>query len=235
MSAMLPALVAGASIGLARVRGKRALLVLVATLGSALAVAAIERGVQRYGAGDRALTSTFRWIIPLSTAAWSALLLGGQNLRDAAWPASRFGLSRAGVAAGCALALALVAAASAWVASTGALLLARLGAPSAAGTLPIGSDLLTTAWISLLAGAAYAAWLSLGATFGRRGGGRLVILIADFVVGSAGPVGAIFPRGLAGHLIGGDAPLDLPQAASSALLPLVALLCLGLTALRSRD
>ena len=44
-------------------------------------------------------------------------------------------------------------------------------------------DALTSAYAGALGGSAYAAWFSLGASFGRRGGGRSLFLVGDWILG----------------------------------------------------
>ena len=225
----------GVRVGLAlaarRLLGRRALAAV--GLGAALTLtsAAIEVAVTSAGAVDRTLTATFRLIIPLVAFALAAGALDRDHLRDAAWPAARFGLPRAPVALG------LCAAAAIAAATAGALLaaLAAIAAHTAAAP-PLLRDALLSGWIGALAGAAYAGWFSLGATFLRRGRGRLVPLAADLLLGgSTGALGALLPRGNAVNLIGGSAPLGLSQAASAGILFVTALALLLAAALRARD
>jgi len=96
-------------------------------------------------------------------------------------------------------------------------------------------DLTVSSGVALLAGASYAAWFGVAATLGARGGGRLGFLIVDFVLGGVGGAGVVLPRGGVFHLLGGEAPLDLPQRATSAILIGMTLVCLALGFVRSRD
>jgi hypothetical protein len=80
--------------------------------------------------------------------------------------------------------------------------------------------------VGALGGAAYASWFSLGAGFGRRGGGRLVALLVDWLLGASGGVMALFaPRAHLRSLMGGAPPMDLSQRASAVALAILALAC----------
>ena len=84
---------------------------------------------------------------------------------------------------------------------------------------PLAFDLLTSAWIGGLGGAAYASLFCFGASFGKHGGGRAVFLILDWIVGSDSSVGAVLtPRGNVRNLLGGAAPGELSQQVSAAVL-----------------
>jgi hypothetical protein len=105
----------------------------------------------------------------------------------------------------------------------------------AASSPPFAGDAFTSAWIAALTGAAYAGWFALGATFGRRGGGRWLPLLADFAIGgSLGLAGAVLPRANALSLLGGAAPLGMVQASSSVILGASAVVLAGLAGLRCR-
>jgi hypothetical protein len=214
-----------------RLAARRPVLALV--LGSALAVAAavIEVSIAGAGAADRALWATFRLIVPLTTFALVADAADRNQLRDAAWPAARFGVACRDVALGIAAAAALASAiAAALVAAVSVAVAHAPGAP------PLLRDMLVSGWIGALTGAAYAGWFSLGGTFLRRGLGRAAPLVADLLLGgSPGVLGALLPRGNAVNLLGGPAPLGLAQPASAALLVLSAVLLALAAAIRCRD
>ncbi|MEZ4308884.1 MAG: hypothetical protein R3F14_12675 [Polyangiaceae bacterium] len=94
---------------------------------------------------------------------------------------------------------------------------------------PLARDLLLSSWIGVLAGLAYAAWLSFGSTY-LRGRGRWLLLAIDFFIGgSTGLAGALLPRAHTGSLLAlSPAPLALPAPASiAALLAMTALLLLA--------
>ncbi len=225
------ALAIGLAVGRARVL--RRPTIVSALLGAALVVVAgiIERRVGSAGAVDRALAATFNVVVPLVSFSVAAEVSARVNLRDATWSAARFGVSGRDVAMGAiAVALATSAALGAALAAL-AVLVAH-----AAGNPPLFHDLLTSGWIAGLTAAAYAAWFMAGATFGRRGGGRWVPLVLDFVLGgSTGLVGAVLPRAHAVSLLGGAAPLGLSQASSSLVLVVSAVVLASVAALRCRE
>lgn len=229
-----PALVGvrlGMEMALSRLRARRPLLALGLGVALAVAAAVIEVAFGSSGAVDRALLATFRLVTPLTIFALAADAADRTALREAAWPAARFGASSHHVALGIALATALAAA------LVGALLAVVVAAAARGpGAAPFVRDVLISGWIGALTGAAYAGWFSLGATFLRRGLGRFVPLAADFLLGgSVGVVGALLPRGNAVNLLGGPSPLGLGQPASAGLLALSAVLLALAAAARCRE
>jgi hypothetical protein len=218
---------------MARARLWRRPPLLTAVLGAALVVVAalVERRVGSAGAVDRTLTATFNLVIPLATFGLAAEACGRGNLREGVWSAARHGVARRDVALGAVLAAALASGALAALYAVLAVAVAH-----APGNPPFATDALTSAWVAALAAAAYTGWFALGSTFGRRGGGRWLVLLADFLIGGGvGLAGAILPRANAASLLGGTAPLGLPQAGSSAILLAAALVLTGLAALRCRE
>ena len=178
-----------------------------------VAGAVIERKVAGAGAVDRALAGCFGLMVPLLSFALLLATTGRARLADAAWSAARYGVPRREVALG------LVAVTAGAAATASALLaLTSVAVAHTAASPPLAPDLFTSGWIGLLTGAAYAGWFALGASFGRRGGGRLVPLLLDFTLGGAGIVAAVLPHGNAQNLLGGAAPLGLAQPASAAVL-----------------
>jgi len=222
----------GITVGFAIARAKilRRPTALSAVVGAALVVVAaiIERRVGSAGAVDRTLAATFNVVVPLAAFAVAAEASGRQNLRDAVWPAARYGLARRDVALGAAAAGLLASAA------LGAFFAALAVATAhGEGNPPLARDLFTSGWIAALASAAYTGWFMVGATFGRRGGGRWVPLLLDFAIGgTAGVAGAILPRAHAVSLLGGAAPLGMTQTSSSAALVASAALLALAAALR---
>lgn len=207
--------------------GPRARFTALLALALVASAAWIERRVTSAGAVDRALAATFSLVVPLAAFALAAEATGRARLDEAAWPLSRYGLARRDVALGTIAAAALASAALSALLAIVAVLLAG---GSTAG------DALTSSWIAALTAAAYTSWFSLGATFGRRGGGRFLPLLADFAIGgTSGVAGALLPRANAASLLGGTAPLHMPQASSSVILALSALVIGGVAALRCRE
>lgn len=119
-------------------------------------------------------------------------------------------------------------------ATTGlAVALGAIGALLAAVTRALGGsvvaegagDVFACAWIGAFGGVAYAAWFALGSTFGRRGGGRWLALVVDWLLGiSSGIVAFPWPRGHLRNLLGGAAVAGLEQPHASAVLSACALL-----------
>lgn len=232
-----PAAVAGEALRLGFLVGRARILrrsaAVSALLGAALVVVAgvIERHAASAGAVDRALTATFNLVVPLVSFGLAAEVAERGNLRDGVWSAARYGVARRDVALGL-----IGASMTASAALCAALAMLAVVVAHGEGNPRVAGDLLTSAWIAALAAAAYTGWFALGATFGRRGGGRWVPLIADFVMGaSAGVAGAILPRGNVTSLLGGAAPLGLPQGTSSLILGASALVLGGVAALRCRE
>jgi hypothetical protein len=222
------ALAIGFSMALERILRRPTALSVV--LGAALVVVSglIERRAGSAGAVDRALAGAFNVVVPLVSFSVAAEASGRGNLRDAVWAAARHGVARRDVALGSALAACGASAALGAVFAALAVTVAH-----AEGNPPLARDLFTSAWIAALTAATYAAWFTAGATFGRRGGGRWAPLVADFVLGgSTGLAGAILPRANAVNLLGGAAPLGLPQASSSLILGATAVALAAAAAVR---
>lgn len=232
MSASAPVAI-GVGFAAARARLLRRPAALSALLGAALVVVSglVEHRAGSSGAADRALSATFRLVIPLVCFGLAAEATGRGNLRDGAWPAARYGARCRDVALGSIASAVLFSAVLSALFAVLAVLVAGGG-----GALSTGYDAFTSAWIAALTAAAYVGWFSLGATFGKRGGGRWVPLVADFVLGGgAGFSGAILPRGHALNLLGIAAPMGLPQGASSAILAGSAVVLCLLAAVRCRE
>jgi hypothetical protein len=163
--------------------------------------------------GDRVtLTWLAPLILPLLAFSATAAVLAKGRLEDAAAPLVAFGASRRdAVLAQIVAAVALGAIASALAT---ALSLASIGAA------PL--DISTSTWIAALAGATYAALFVWGSMFGRRGGGRTIVLLLDVVLGvSDRTVSAFTPRGQLRSLFGGIAPHGISQRGSTAILVLL--------------
>jgi hypothetical protein len=224
---LLPSALLGLQAARQRLVSRAAALPALAAVGLSAVAGTLERGAAQRGAEGRALGSVFELVIPLATFALVGLLTGRRRLGEAAWALARFGGDRRAVTFGQVAATAVAAATLAAAASSVALLTSH-GPDSP----PLLSDVATSAWIAASTGAAYAAWFSLGATFLRFGGGRLGVLVVDFVLGSAGLVAWVLPRGLALNLLG-LATFDLSQPGASVLLVLTTLLAGLAASLRS--
>jgi hypothetical protein len=99
---------------------------------------------------------------------------------------------------------------------------------------PVAVDALASAYAGALGGAAYAAWFAMGASLGKRGGGRTVLLVADWVLGLGRGVLAIAtPRAHLRSLLGGTAPMEWSGRASAAALVVIAVLCVAIAVRRA--
>lgn len=226
----------GAAIAIGFAVGRERVLrrptALSALLGAALVIvgAVIERHAGAAGAVDRALAGTFHVVIPLVSFGIAAEAAGRGHLRESLWPIARYGVARREVALGLIAMAILVAAGLAAVFAVGSVALAH-----GPGEPPVLRDAFQCAWIAALTASAYTAWFSLGTTFLKGGRGLWIPLGVDFLAGgSTGLTGAVLPRGNAESLLGGAAPMHLPQAASSGILLGSAVVLTLLAALRCR-
>lgn len=199
-------------------RGPRAWLGVAAWCALALvfALAARERGAT-HGA-DHVLLQTYGALaLPLLSFVIVGAIVNSQSLRASTAPVVSFGAQPARAAA------ASIAVAAAGCAVVGAAVAAIVAvvAHGIADPPPL-HDASVSAYVGALGGAAYAAWFSLGASFGRRGGGRVALLVLDWLIGANGGAGALLsPRGHVRNLLGGAAPMDLSQRASAVALVLL--------------
>jgi hypothetical protein len=157
--------------------------------------------------------------LPLLAYGVVGAALGGDSLARGARSLVAFGAS----ASRASLAEVLVAAAaSALLASVVGVLVAVLGhGPS---DPPLAGDALTTGWIAALGGATYASFFTLGASFGKRGGGRTWFLALDWLFGAShGAVAFATPRAHVRSLLGGVAVASCSNAQSTAMLVVLAL------------
>lgn len=199
-----------------------ALWILLA-LGSAQLARAAHSGVYR------ALGGAYGGLaLPLVVFGVTGVVLGGRGLPEAVRPLVGFG-ARARDAA---LATLTTAAAASALAGglVGALVCAIGHGPS---DPPLAWDMLQSAGITALGGAAYAALFAFGSTF-ARGAGRGVVLGIDFLMGGSGTGALLLPRGHVRSLLGGDAVLELSGRVSTGALVVIALAFAGLAVLRSR-
>jgi hypothetical protein len=215
--------------GMRRVLVTRSLAAAMLTWGIAAVVASAEKHVAPFGAAGRALEGqVFGLILPLALLWTSTRVLEPVKLETATSSLARFGLSRRSVALGLILASMLAGAFLAAVAAAATAIFAH--DPTAPST---AVDAITCSWIGALTAAAYAGLFALGATFGRRGGGRFAALGLDFILGNtSGFAAVLLPRAHAQNLLGGEPPLLLGQPASAALLVFLATAFAALAAAR---
>jgi hypothetical protein len=208
----------------------RATLAVWAAMGLALAVAARSRHVSH--AADRVLLDAYGPVIlPLLAYALSSAVVGARSFSAAVAPLRAFGASpvRAAVAA---LAVAIASSAMA-----GGVLGAAVDAIAQGPAVRsfILRDAGTSAYACALGGAAYASWFVLGATFGRRGGGRFVFLLADWALGANETVAALVtPRGHLRNMLGGVPPMELSERGSAIALVAISLVCAAIATWRVR-
>jgi hypothetical protein len=208
----------------------RAWLAVGAWVALALAFAAAVRHQGAPHGADHVLVDTYgAMVVPLLAYGIVGAVLGSQSLEASIRPLVGFGASPVRAAAA-SVAVSAVACAA---------LAAALGAAVAvvahgASDPPVARDAAVSAYAGSLGGLAYAAWFSLGASFGRRGTGRAAFLVADWLLGISGPGGALTPRGHLTNLLGGVPPLDLPQRASALALVGLALLYAAAAVRRAR-
>jgi hypothetical protein len=209
---------AGFGTGRRRAQAPRALFITGFALVLAALVAVAERRIEWFGATSRALSGiVFGLLLPVALVATSGQVLFPLRLATSASFFARFGASRRAVALG--LVMASMGTAAILAAAMGAVTALIAHDPTAP---PAGVDALTTAWIGLLTGAAYAALFALGSTFGARGGGRYWALVLDFALGAGGVTSVLVPRAHAQNLLGGAPPLMWSQPASAAALLAIA-------------
>ena len=183
------------------------------------AALALEARLQGYAhAADPLLIGVFGgYALPLLAFALVGAALGSRSLAASGAPLTAFGASAVRVA-GISVLVAVVATAVACaVIAAGVALLAH-----GPGDPPVGRDALASAYAGALGGAAYASWFAVGATFGKRGGGRTAFLVIDWVLGGVDGLSLPLPRGHLRNLLGGAAPLDWSQRASSVALAILA-------------
>ncbi|HEX8791995.1 MAG TPA: hypothetical protein VF765_13665 [Polyangiaceae bacterium] len=200
-----------------------------AALAIGFAVAARAQGAS-HGA-DRALVDAFgALVVPLLCYAIAGGALGADSLSAAGASAVAFGATPRRTAA---TTIATILGAS--VASCAVLGAAVAIVAHGSADAPVARDALASAYASALGGAAYASLFALGSAFGRRGGGRTVALVADWLLGANTTVVAfVTPRAHLRNLLGGTPPAALGERLSAVALLLLAALFALLALRRAR-
>ncbi len=217
---------------LARVtRRPRALLVVGAwcLLALGMAVASRVRGVP-HGA-DHVLIGAFGGLaLPLLAYTLVGAVVGARSLSASSAPVVAFGASPVRAAAvTIGIGVAACALSGAVLAAIVALAAHGEGDPAPAG------DALASAYAGALGGAAYGAWFVMGSSLGRRGGGRTVLLVADWLLGvGTGPAALVVPRAYLRCLLGGSGPLELSGRVCSAAILALGLACVLVALQRAR-
>lgn len=195
-----------------------------------LLVARLERSAASAGAADRALIgAAFGIALPLFAYAVVARAAAGRRWDGALDVVARHGLDRRLATLGVIFACA------------GTLVLAGfvLGALTAIVAHGFGDplwarDALSSATVGAVAGAGYAGWFTLGSAFGREGGGRFWLLVADWLLGSGSTALAVaWPRAHVRNLIGAPPVLGMSQGLALLALLVLSFLCVGIALLRT--
>jgi len=213
-------MVALARLPLTRLRrSPRNLLAIVAWIALAVVAACVENNFSAKAGADRALLGTFGTVaLPLLVYAVVGATLSGDGLHKAVKPMIAFGALPWRAVVSTVLSAMLVSALLSGILAGAVTLIA--------GSSRGAADAATSTWVAALAGASYAAWFSMGASFGARGSGRPVLLVVDYLFGAASGTSALItPRGNLRSLLGGPAPHDVSQRVNSTLLVVIALLC----------
>jgi hypothetical protein len=213
-------------------RTPRALVVVAGWCLLALGFAVAARSSGSAHGADHVLVGAYgALVVPLLSYAIVGALLGARSFAASIAPLVSFG-ARPARAAAVAVTVAVVACAGA------AAVLAALVAVVAHGVddPPATADALASAYAGTLGGAAYASLFVFGATLGKRGGGRTLLLVADWLLGMGRGATALFtPRGHLRSLLGGTAPMDWSGRASAIAIVALALLWAAAAIWRSRS
>jgi len=174
-----------------------------------------------HGADDVLVEACGALVLPLLAYTLVGTALGARSVAGSTTAVAAFGASPA-------LAAAVTVGVGVAASALGGAVLAATVAIVAHGAAdpPLARDALVSGYVGALGGAAYASWFALGAGFGRRGGGRLVALVIDWLLGANGGVTALLaPRAHLRNLLGGAPPMDLSQRASAVALAILVLVC----------
>ncbi len=197
----------GARWGAQRSLGVGPFLVWVFSLLMVGMVAVVERRLNPVVATDNALLGAVGGLaVPLLAYGCVARITGPAQ-REAMEGAARYGADRRIWLIGCVVMVGTIFAVAAAV-----LAALTVVAAGASGVLPLAIELYRSSAITALAGAAYVALFLCGASVGRRGWLRPVLLVLDWIVGGATTAVALpFPRGQLRALLGGEPVLGLDQ------------------------
>lgn len=207
-------------------RTPRAWLTIGAWFAFATACAVTFRITQDFAATDRFLLDVYAPIaMPLLAMAASSAMTGPEGVRALVRTVQPLGARGTIAAAATILSTALVTALACAVTALIAVVIDR-------GS---GRDVLVTLWVTALGGATYAAYFSLGSTFGPKGSGRGVFLFASWFLANAGTAGScLSPYAQIRSLLGGPHAGTFSQRASTAVLFFLFAFCALFTAWRCR-
>lgn len=211
----------GVRLAAERLRLPRGLLGLALSALVVVVFAWAERRAGVASAADRALARvTFGLAMPLAACFILHVACSARRLDRALDVLAGMGLSRRGAALG------LLAGSATLCAALGAVL--GLATVLVARPLPdplLLDDARATLWIGALAGLTYAAWFSLGSSFGAQGQGRLWFLLGDWLLGVVGTAVFPAPRVFVLGLLGGGSTPHLPLMLCAGLLLALTLAC----------
>ncbi len=211
------------------VRAPRALFSCVLWLGLAVALALFEKSRGESHAVDHVLPDAYGGLVlPLVVFALVGAVVVGTSLRSSIHPMTAIGASGSRAAMASIVVVALIS----------ALVCGGVGAalvPISGAMAPIRADVIASGWVSALGAASYASFFVFGTSFGKTGTGRMILLVIDWVLGSAGgPLEILTPRAHLRNLLGG-APLGhVSQTASAITLGAIAVLCMLIAVRRAR-
>jgi hypothetical protein len=204
------------------VRSPRGWLVIAGWIAFAIAGALLARRGGAVRGADHALLGAYGAVaLPLLVYGVVAVVLGGHSLARSGTALVTLGASPYRVA------LATLGTSVAISALLGGLLALAVGALAhGSADPPLVRDLVVSAEVGALGGAAYAAYFTLGASFGARGLGRSVLLVIDWVFGvGRGASAVLTPRAHVRSLLGGMAPLDMTARGSFVALAVLVVVC----------
>jgi len=202
--------------------------------GGAIIFCAIAAWAERYADSRTALNlalygPTFGLAIPAASLVLVSVALSRSRLDYAVECISLLGANRRTAALGALLATSGIAALAGSLTAAVTVLVAN--ARWDAASL---HDAITCAWIGAMTAGVYVFFFGAASTVGKRGGGRILAFIADWLLGPMVGAGAlVFPRSHALNLLGADPVLDLPQTSSYAILLALVLVYAAAAALRT--
>ena len=213
------------------VRRPRVWIAVTAWCALALVVAEVARRRGAAHGADHVLVDTYgALIVPLLAYVFVGAAVASQSLRASTASLVAFGAAPLQAALATIAVVALICATSSAVVGAAVASVAH-----GASDPPRVHDALASAYAGGLGGASYAAWFGLGASFGRRGGGRSLFLVLDWILGATTGAGALItPRAHLRNLLGGMPPMGLSERLSALALFGLAVVCALLAARRSR-
>jgi hypothetical protein len=197
------------------VRGPRVWVAAGAWCALALVLAEVTRRSGAAHGADHVLVDTYgALVVPLLAYALVGAAVASQSLRASTAPLVTFGAAPVRAAAAAIAVTAVLSALSCAILGVAVALIAHGSADP-----PRVHDALASAYAGALGGGAYASYFALGASFGKKGGGRSLFLVADWILGATTGAGALAtPRAHLRSLLGGAPPLDLSERVSAMAL-----------------